>query len=177
MKQTQVTTQKGFTIVESLVAISILVTVIVGATTAVQTGLSSYISSQDQIVAFYLAQEGFEQIRNIRDENHLKNNSWLTGIALSSSDPCYFGQACTVSPVESAIPTRCSAVDACPLLRQNASTGFFGYDSSWPLTKFRRQITLTTINATEIAVTVKVTWSKGNAFMEFKARENLLNWQ
>ena len=57
---------KGFTIIESLVAISILVVVITGTLTAIQTGLSSYIFSKDQIIAFYLAQEGFEQIRNIR---------------------------------------------------------------------------------------------------------------
>ena len=72
----QLTTNKGFTIVESLVAISILVLAITGATSAIQTGISSYIFSKDQIIAFYLAQEGFEQIRNIRDENGLKKISW-----------------------------------------------------------------------------------------------------
>ena len=62
-------TNKGFTIVESLVAIIILVLAITGATAVVQTSLSSYIFSKDQIVSFYLAQEAFEQIRNLRDEN------------------------------------------------------------------------------------------------------------
>ncbi len=169
---------RGFTIIESLVAIAILVVAITGTMSAVQSGLSSYIFSKDQIIAFYLAQEGFEQIRNIRDENRLKNFGWLTGIAANSSDPCYFGQACIVDPVVSAIPTRCAGgPGSCPMLRQNASTGFFGYDSSWSATIFRREILISAVNPDEISVTVTVNWSKGPVNRQFKARENLLNWQ
>ncbi len=169
--------KKGFTIIESLVAIAILATVIMGASSAVQSGLSSYIFSKDQIVAFYLAQEGFEQLRNIRDENALNSRNWLTGIALNSSDPCYFGYSCMASPVESSTLTRCSAPGACPLLRQEVSTGFYGYNALWPATLFRRDISLTSIGTDEVAVTVKITWSKGAVTREFKARENLFRWQ
>ncbi len=169
------TTHKGFTIIESLVAIAVLTLAIMGAMSAAQSGLSSYIFSKEQIVSFYLAQEGFEQIRNIRDENRLNGRSWLTGIASNSSDPCYFGQACVVSPAESGVATRCPSVGACPLVRQSPA-GFYGYDSSWNATPFRREITLSAVSATEIAVTVTVNWSKGSVVRQFKARENLLNW-
>ncbi len=167
----------GFTIVESLVAIAILVTAVIGATSAVQTGISSYTFSKDQITAFYLAQEALEQLRNIRDENHLNNRSWLAGIAQSSSDPCYFGQACTVSPVETTLTIACSGLGACPYLREATDTGFFGYNAAWPLTKFRRQIVLTSVNANEISAEVTVSWSKGLINRSFVARENILNWQ
>ncbi|MEK7461476.1 MAG: prepilin-type N-terminal cleavage/methylation domain-containing protein, partial [Patescibacteria group bacterium] len=80
---------KGFTIIESLVAIAVLILAITGTASAIQTGISSYVFSKDQIIAFYLAQEGFEQIRNIRDENGLLNQNWLAGISSNSSDPCY----------------------------------------------------------------------------------------
>ncbi|MBI2673939.1 MAG: prepilin-type N-terminal cleavage/methylation domain-containing protein [Candidatus Zambryskibacteria bacterium] len=169
---------KGFTIVESLVAITVLVLAITGTASAIQTGISSYIFSKDQIVAFYLAQEGFEQIRNIRDENGLLNQNWLAGISANSSDPCYFGNACIVDPINSNVPTRCSAGPGnCPALRQDTSTGFFGYNLSWPATVFRREIILTQINAKEISIQVTVNWSKGLVNREFKAKENLLNWQ
>ena len=169
---------KGFTIVESLVAITILVLAVTGAASAIQTGISSYIFSKDQIIAFYLAQEGFEQIRNIRDENGLKNQDWLTGISANPSDPCFFGNACIVDPINSNIPVRCnSGPGNCPVLRQNASTGFFGYDLSWPATIFRREIVLTQINANEISILVTVNWSKGIVNRQFKVRENILNWQ
>lgn len=167
----------GFTIIESLVAIAILVVAVIGATSAVQTGISSYIFSKDQITAFYLAQEGLEQLRNIRDENHLKDQNWLAGIAQNSSDPCYFGGACTVSPVETSLTIHCSAVGSCPYLREDSGTGFFGYDSSWPLTKFKREIVLSSVNANEISAKVTVTWSKGLVNRTFEAKENILNWQ
>ncbi|PJA36822.1 MAG: hypothetical protein CO183_01610 [Candidatus Zambryskibacteria bacterium CG_4_9_14_3_um_filter_42_9] len=168
---------RGFTMIESLVAISILVVAIIGASSAIQTGISSYIFSKDQIIAFYLAQEGFEQIRNIRDENALKSRDWLTGISVNSSDPCYFGNACLVDPVNSNIPARCTSPGDCPILRQNATTGFFGYNASWSATVFRREIVLKKINDTEISIEVTVDWSKGSVNRQFKARENLLNWQ
>lgn len=167
---------KGFTIVETLVAIAVLVAAVIGAMSAIQTGISSYTYSKDQIIAFYLAQEGFEQLRNIRDENNLEERHWLAGIAESSSDPCFFGEACTVSPVETTVAINCSAPGSCPLLRQDPVEDFFGYDAAWPETVFRREITLESVNSNEVSVTVTVTWSKGTAVREFTARENLLNW-
>ena len=169
--------KRGFTIVESLVAISILVLVITGTASDIQTGISSYILSKNQVISFYLAQEGFEQIRNMRDHNGLKSQDWLIGISVNSGDPCYFGNACTVDPVNSNVPTRCpSGPGSCPVLRQDASTGFFGYTLTWPETVFRREIVLTQVNANEISILVTVDWSKGLVSRQFRARENLLNW-
>ena len=167
----------GFTIIETLIAIAILVLAITGATSAMQAGISSYIFSKDQIIAFYLAQEGFEQIRNIRDENSLKNQNWLTGISSGAGDPCFFGNACIVDPVASPIPTRCGAPGSCPVLREDSVTGFFGYNAAWPATIFRREIVLTSINANEVSILVTVNWSKGIVNRQFRARENILNWQ
>lgn len=170
--------KNGFTLVETLVAITILLLAITGAASAIQTGISSFTFSKDQIIAFYLAQEGFEQVRNIRNENSLKHQNWLTGISGNPSDPCYFGNACTVDPVNSNVATRCSSgVGNCPALRQNATTGFYGYNATWPATIFRREIVLTQINSNEISILVTVNWSKGLASRQFRARENILNWQ
>ena len=46
---------KGFTLVETLVAISVLSLSIAGAFTAVQGGIQSSTVAKDQITAFYLA--------------------------------------------------------------------------------------------------------------------------
>jgi Tfp pilus assembly protein PilV len=170
--------KSGFTIVETLVAIAILVGVIIGSIGAVQTGLSSYIYSKNQIMAFYLAQEGFEQVRNIRDENALNGRNWLSGIAANSSDPCYFGNTCTVDVTNSTHLARCSAgAGFCPVFNQDPVTGFFGYNNAWPTTVFRREVVLSSVNEDEIAITVTVDWSKGSVSRQFKARENILNWQ
>lgn len=170
---------KGFTIVESLVAIIILIFAVTGVASAIQISISSYIFSRDQIIAFYLAQEGFEQIRNIRDENRLKlQPSWLTGIAAIPSDPCYFGKACTVDPVNSNNAIECvGGPDDCQVLKQNVDTGFYGYEPAWSDTIFKRKIVLTRINDKEISILVTVDWSKGIVDRQFRARENLFNWQ
>src|SRR3989344_6507538 len=164
---------KGFTIIESLIAISILVMAVIGATGAVQTGISSYIFSKDQIIAFYLAQEGFEQIRNIRDENGLKSQGWLTGLGA-----CFSPSACTVDPVLNTAQSACTP-GSCPVLKQDSSTGFFGYSSgpTWANTIFRREIILTNINTHEVSVLVTVNWSKGTISKQFRVRENILDWQ
>lgn len=169
--------QEGFTIIESLVAITILVVVITGSMAAVQTGISSYTFSKDQITASYLAQEGFEQLRNIRDENAQNGLDWLAGISQISTDPCYFGQACTVSPIETTVTIRCSVPGACAYLRQDPTNGFYGYAPSWVLTPFRREIILSSINSDEISILVTIYWSKGASTREFRVRENILNWQ
>jgi type II secretory pathway pseudopilin PulG len=166
----------GFTIIESLVAIAILTTVIMGAMSAVQSGISSYTYSKDQITAFYLAQEAYEQLRNLRDENRLSNRHWLYGISQSSSDPCYFGNACIVDPIITPTPTRCSAPGSCPVLKRDPDSDFFGYYSTWLPTMFRREIVLSYVNDNEVSIVVSVHWNKGVVSRQFSARANLLNW-
>lgn len=169
--------QGGFTIIESLVAIAILVAAITGAMGAVQTGISSYTFSKDQIIATYLAQEGFEQLKNLRDENALNSVDWLSGITEVPTDPCYFGKACTVSPFETTEAIECIAPGDCPYIRQDPVDGIYGYGVAWGLTPFRREIVLSSINDDEISVAVTIYWSKGAANREFRVRENILNWQ
>lgn len=169
-------TQKGFTLVETLAAITLLIVVITGTYAAAQTGLSGATLSREEVAAFYLAQEGIEMIRNVRDENGLADRDWLTGIASQSTDPCYFGNACTVDAISNTL-TRCSSPSSCPVLRRDVSNGFYGYDSSWEPSPFTRTITVTQINSNEISILVSVAWSKGALNREFHVRENIFNWQ
>lgn len=173
-----ISTKRGFTLIETLIAISILVLAVTGAFAAAQNGLSSASFSKDQIVAFYLAEEGVEEVRNLRDQNGLASTGWLNGIAASPTDPCYFGNACMIDAVANTI-SRCDN-GSCPVLKQDPVDGFFGYDSSWNNSPFSREIRVTKItpsNNHEVAVTVTVTWSKGVLSRQFKATENIFDWQ
>ncbi len=166
----------GFTLIETLVAITILITIITAAFSAAQSGISLSTLSRDQIIAFYLAGEGVEQIRNMRDENGLKKQNWLTGFASTSNDPCYFGKTCTIDAVNNQVLACSGDFGSCAILKEDSGTGFYGYTASWANTPFRREIQLEQINANEISVTVRMSWSQGLLSRQFQIRENILNW-
>ncbi len=68
---------QGFTLVETLVAISILLLVIIGPMTIAQKGIQSSYYSSDQVTAVFLAQEAMEAIREVRDNEALDSNVGL----------------------------------------------------------------------------------------------------
>ncbi len=186
LKTNEVKYNYGFTLVETLVAISILVLAVTGAFTAAQSGLSSYNHSKNQTIAIYLAQEAIEQIRYTRSTNTISGSYWLSGIAESSSNVCFDttnnGKSCTVDVLNNTL-TACSGT--CPVIRQNtAGDNSYGYTGSWTSTIFRRSVQITPIypagcinDCSEVSVLVTMTWSKGLVNRQFKIRENLFNWQ
>lgn len=174
--------QRGFTLIETMVGISILIVAITATFTAVQSGLSSAIESRDQVKAFFLAQEAVEAVRNMRDENGLLRTNWLTGYSASASDPCYFGKSCTFDAPTRTFTSCPSGQGSCQAIRQNTNAvsstyGMYGYDATWTPTNFVREISLTNINANEILVTVRMTWTKGILTRSFVVKESILNWQ
>lgn len=67
--------EKGFTIMETLVAIFILLISITGPMVFSQNGLRAAFQSRDQVTAFYLAQDAVEFVKNVRDHNILYTGS------------------------------------------------------------------------------------------------------
>jgi type II secretory pathway pseudopilin PulG len=59
--------KKGFTLMETLVAIFIIMLAITGPMVFTQNALRAAFLSRDQITAFFLAQDAIEYIKNIRD--------------------------------------------------------------------------------------------------------------
>jgi hypothetical protein len=139
-------------------------------------GLSSALFARDQITAFYLAQEAVESVRNIRDENTLAGNGWLDGLNGVNGPDC-FSNICIVDAPDNNSISECSG--SCPPLKFNTSSNLYGYGigGSWKNSMFTREISLSTVNADEIAVTVTLSWATGIFNRTFKVKENLLNWQ
>jgi type II secretory pathway pseudopilin PulG len=99
MHRKDTTQQSGFTLIEALVGIAMLLLAIIGPMAIAQSGLQNSIFAKDQIVAFYIAQEGVELVRSLRDENALADNSWLTGIPAQSGEICHSsGAGCGIDP-------------------------------------------------------------------------------
>ena len=62
---------KGFTLVETMVAITILTLAVSGAFMAASSAINAANIASDQLTASYLAQEGIEYVRVMRDNTYL----------------------------------------------------------------------------------------------------------
>lgn len=90
--------QKGFTIVETLVAVAILMIAIAGPLTVAHNGLLASVTARDRLVASYLAQDAMEYIKAVRDENVSSGETnWLFEIANAPLTSCNdISDQCTV---------------------------------------------------------------------------------
>jgi len=158
----------GFTLIETLVAITILISAVAGPMVLVQKSLSSANLSKDQVTSFYLAGEAIEYIRNKRDENTLSGVSWTNGIS-----QC-IDKKCAVDAVNDTI-TQCS--NDCPNLQFDQINGFYGYNSEWSESEFNRFIEIKNINEDELSISVTISWKSGSFMRSFSIKENLFSWQ
>lgn len=174
----------GFTLIETLLAVLILVVAIVGPMVIASKGLQISLIAKDQVTAAFLAQDAMEYIRFIRDTNKLHGSSdWLAGlngangcVSADGSAHCYLDS----TNQQPSIPTTCGGV--CPLMKLNSATHLYNYSSSATQTIFRRTITITTPspsgNTSEAVVEVSVQWFDiGAVQRSVVLRDNLLDWQ
>lgn len=167
----------GFTFVETLVAISILLMAIAAPLTLVSQGLAASRIARDQIIATYLAQEMIEYARNVRDTNVLSGNDWLQGL-----EQCVVG-TCMID-VPAATVESCGGKDAtCDPLVFREDTGFYGSLSGSggdPIeTKFTRSLSIVPSedNPEEAFLIATVSWKDGLADRTVDVEELILNWQ
>ncbi len=163
--------QRGFTLIETLVAITVLLMAVAAPLTLGSQGLTASRIARDQVVGTYLIQEGIEYIRNTRDTNILSGDDWLLGI-----DACLDG-LCVIDVPQNEVE---SCGKECGPMSYNEETGLYGYGSGsdWKETKFTRDITIEeSISGIEMHVVVSVSWYDGLISRSVEADEYLLNWQ
>ncbi|MFA7193508.1 MAG: prepilin-type N-terminal cleavage/methylation domain-containing protein [Candidatus Paceibacterota bacterium] len=174
---------RGFTILETLVAIFILVLSITGPMVFAQSGLRTAFLARDQITSFFLAQDAVETIKNMRDNNALNGaNNWLDGIFACDQN---LNPTCLIS-IDTTMSTTTPEIDictsgTCPPLKTDAS-GRFGYnfsinDSSD--SRFTRNIYLTeVVPGAELQIVVEMTWTSNVRVGDSRivVQENIFNW-
>ncbi len=193
-KKTSYVKRAGFTLVESMVAISILSMAVTGPLLIAQKGIGSAIYARDQITAFYLAQEAVEYIRNVRDTNRIQGIWWLRQFCGASScttvngtykiDTGYanFNSTLAGAPIEEAIEL-CNGT--CPVLSLHTNRKFYGYSDGavgpWTPTIFTRTITINNTgmaNGDQAEISVSISWNT-NLFTPvrtFTVKEYLFNF-
>ena len=187
----------GFTLVETLVAVAILATSIVGPFVAIQTALKASFSARDQLVATMLAQEGIEYVRGVRDSNYLYNiknptlppRSWLSGVdnSAGSAVDCVdtvptdgTPRRCTLDPTSMTPVAQCASGGAGDCNRLNYVPTLRIYTQATPSgyvpSAFTRTLTLSPVGTSEMQVTVVVTFTSNRQSYAVTLTERLAHW-
>jgi prepilin-type N-terminal cleavage/methylation domain-containing protein len=171
----------GFTLVETLVAITVLVIAVVGPLYAVHKSVTASYTARDSLIATALAQESVEYIRKVRDSNYLSGQSdWLNGL-----DTCMLtgpGQdegpndyGCGPDIFDGSL-TACLQ-NGCPRLRLDNAYRYrqlaTGTDS-----RFARKVTIKEMpSGNEAEIIVRVSWVTLRVQYTVTVTERLYNWQ
>ena len=164
--------QKGFTIIETLIAITVLMIAVAGPLSVASKGLLSAQISKDQMIASYLAEESMEAIKNSRDNNIVtngnaqlfSNGSIVTSCTNTANNYCDMS---TTDPT--ALLTGCASLGNCPLYID--PNGIYMHTSTGNRkSAFSRAYYITTSSgsgactntSTECQVHVIVSWNEGS---------------
>lgn len=195
MKTKDIKQNKGFTLVETMVAISILMLAILGPLTIASTGLRNAIFARDQITAYYLAQEGIEYVRYVRDNQYIKSvqqddsslkwsfsaSGGLTSCVETSNGcgidmPAFFGLHSSAIVIACSNPSSPN-ITGCGVLRKDAN-GFYTYSTAAGTspTAFRRAVKISRVTTDEeIKVESIVEWQTNNVRKNFTITEHIKN--
>lgn len=191
--------QHGFTLIETIVAVMILSIAVTGPLYLASRTLRVSQDARNELIASHLAMEGIEVIHNIRDNNSADDTSmtrdeWMENPPLQIVGSCTSG--CTIDITESSasdvweqfVLKACASGDCSGdgkvyrhkttgLYRQNNSA----FSSDWEFTGFTRWIEVEGIDGPnplrEVEVRVFVTYtSVTGATLTTALTEHLFNW-
>lgn len=175
--------EEGFTIIELLIACLIIVVGLLSVVSMILNAFTSTVSLSSNLTASYLAQEGFEVVRRIRDENF--NERYFSG----GSGDWYWAEG--IIPEGDEGPISGSVHYESEGLEDKAddnlyidSDGLFSYNTSGEETNFKRKMIIEEKNYTYqddvtteyLLVTAEITWNEKGEVKEYKASTKLFNW-
>lgn len=168
--------QRGFTLIETLVAISLLTIAVVAPMALTTQSLAGAYYARDQVTAFFLAQEAIEGVRSVRDGNILATGLG-TPTDLMSGIPSTNGSPFTIDVHTNPVTMTACPAGGCPPLQTDGE--LYGYQAGWTATNFIRSVSATYVPGTtnEVVISATVTWQTA-AFQRrtFTLSENLYRW-
>lgn len=159
--------ERGFTLIEVIFAIFILTMSGLAAFSLIQSSMVPASINRSNLVAYYLAQEGAEIARNIRDNNWLEGAAWNEGLAVGDWEADYNDGSL------SAYTGR--------YLYLSDATKLFSYIESPSgndeRSKFQRKITISEVSSTTIEISVIVYWSERGRDHDVMLKNQLTDWR
>lgn len=182
----------GFTLIETMVAITIMTLATLAPFAAVQQVIRATSLSRDQLIASSLAQEAIEYVRFVRYTNWLQTEGQglggyvpLRGLNGTNGPNCTAGRLCTVdarvAPYAGGI---LQGVDACGAPSQSACTklhitpeGLYTQSATGNTpTVYTRSLTVSDTSASGyVTVSVTVSWENRGAY-SITLTEELYDW-
>jgi len=151
----------GFTLIEVLISLTIITVGVLGVFALVQQTISFLPISRQKLVASYLAQEGVEIVRNLRDTNIVKGQAWDFGLTSCAS-------GCEVDYTGANL----NGYQDRYLLYNNS---FYNYNSGSP-TLYKRKVIIDSSNVDDLKITIEVSWQEKSRSHLISVREDIYNW-
>ena len=166
---------RAFTLIEVLVAITILIVGIISGFVLVTRALYNVAVVKDRLTASFLAQEGIELTRQMRDSNFLRilneeSADWRDGLG----DGTYIIESKVDS--EGSIELVTIGEDETPILFYDDALKIYNYNDNGEPTVFIRKIEIETVSDDEIRVESIMQWKTRTIDFDLTVEDHLYNW-
>lgn len=163
--------KNGFSLIEALVAIAILIVGILSAFLLLIRTTATIPAMQARLTAVNLAQEGLEEVRALRDTDFLNNTKSFKSFLNGHS--C--GTGCHIAANNENGSIELFDGQGEPL-KLNENTHLYTYNSNDPNSIFSRSIIIDNSPIDFINVTVDVTYTIKGKAQTVEATDRLYNW-
>ncbi len=193
----------GFTLIETMIAVTILTFAVAGPLYTASRAILAATISRDQLTASYLAQEGIEYVRALRDNEYLSAhaqpgitdvsgtawNNFITGIESLCLSPASCSLDPVLRPMGYTLGSSVAAYTGAPLYLTNCAYVAGGLSCTPPnlyteqnlpgsvQTGFKRALQVFHISATDERVVSTVSWDFHGTTYSVTVADHLTPWQ
>ena len=155
----------GFTLVEALVALTLLTVGLIPAFQQATAAINLSNSIRNSLIAAHIAQEGIEVVRGMRDANWFNRRPFDDSLTVCAS-------GCTVQ-FDSDAPQPTSFAES--PLRLDPLSGLYQYNTGNP-TPFSRIVIITQEAPHKLYVVSEVAWQERSTAKKFSVEYYLFDW-
>jgi|JI10StandDraft_1071094.scaffolds.fasta_scaffold26155_5 type II secretory pathway pseudopilin PulG len=178
-------TTRGFTVVETLMALTVFSMVVVALVTVSSSSVTNVNFMRNRLTASYLGQEGIEVVRNIRDGYLASGAGWNSFVA-AFDNQCMSESGCDFDPMQSIAQGdgmySVSSQSECTLQTDDNSgyyspVGGLAFQRRTPYCRRIQFIPLADVSQNGLKIVSTVTWQDGTTPKTLQMVDYIYEWQ